>query len=57
MKQQTYRGQSFQLLLGALLLYLAGSSLSTMYEQCRLEEIDQKTCMMKLKQIKAHSFC
>lgn len=57
MKQQTYRGQSFQLLLGALLLYLAGSSLSTMYEQCRLEEIDQKTCMMKLKQIKAHRFC
>jgi hypothetical protein len=46
MKQQTYRDQGLQLLLGALLLYLAGSSLSTMYEQCRLEKNRSKTCIM-----------
>lgn len=41
-KQQTYRNHGLQLLLGALLLYLAGSSLSTMYEQCRLEKSIKK---------------
>jgi hypothetical protein len=44
-KQQTYRDHGVQLLLGALLLTLAGSSLSTMYEQRRLEKLI-KTCMI-----------
>ena len=44
-EQQTYRDQGVQLLLGALLLTLAGSSLSTMYEQRRLEKLIQ-TCMI-----------
>ena len=43
-RRQTYRDQGVQLLLGALILRLAGSSLSTRYEQRRLEKcikIDQ----------------
>lgn len=55
MKQQTYRDQGLQLLLGALLLSLVGSSLSTMYEQRRLEK-SIKNMHDQFKQIKLKLF-